>query len=99
MSASIEQHPDRAVIATYQNHRMACHVTRSKIPGVWYFRFVANIDPAFVEDAAPFFFQTLRIGEHTAIHPKQSGVLIVDDKILSRFIHDGSSAPAGSPLA
>src|SRR5208282_5349386 len=72
VSAGVKENSYLAVITAHQNQRTTRDVARLIVSGVRNFRFVADIDPALVEDAPPFIFEARGIGKGAAIHLKQS---------------------------
>jgi hypothetical protein len=87
MRASVKQYAHNAVIAAHQNQRAPGHSSRPEIAGVRHLGLMPDVEPALVEDAAPFLLKAFRIYERFAIYAKQSRVLIVNDEALDRFFH------------
>src|SRR5258707_10379626 len=85
MSASVEQDADHAVIAAHENQWSPGHSSRAEIAGVRHLGFMADVQPALIEDAAPLLLKAFGIDECFAIYAKQSRVLIVNDEVLARF--------------
>ncbi|CAB4836321.1 unannotated protein [freshwater metagenome] len=68
MRATVHQHPNHAVVAAREDHRLAPELARPVVARFGYLAFVADEHPPVMEDPVDLLFEDLRIGVHRIVH-------------------------------